>query len=135
MLVQRNQAFSEKIQQLALPLAPLVSLSSGEKHDSFPKTLLNFHLLTGEQLDDLAHFYHQRTPSPWSQHYPHPIHTTWRNNACLEDKRRRFGKFIGLRGYESPLNLLTEDDIFEEIRRVREQAAEEEEFRGKGRWY
>ena len=63
MLSKRNPALAAKIAQLSLPLAPLVSLPSGQVHPSFPKTLLSFWLLTTDQLDELAHFYHQRTPS------------------------------------------------------------------------
>jgi hypothetical protein len=29
-----------------------------------------FHLLTEEELDSIAHYYHQSTPGPWSNHYP-----------------------------------------------------------------
>lgn len=91
----RNQAFQEKMRQMRLPLAPLVQMSTGAVHPAFPATLLNFWLLTEAQLDDLARFYHQRTPSPWSGQYPCPI--TWQSGLTLEEKRRKIGKFIGLR--------------------------------------
>jgi len=29
-----------------------------------------FHLLTEDQLDSIAHHYHQSTPGPWTNHYP-----------------------------------------------------------------
>lgn len=29
-----------------------------------------FHLLTEDELDSIAHYYHQSTPGPWSNHYP-----------------------------------------------------------------
>ena len=29
-----------------------------------------FHLLTEAELDSIAHYYHQSTPGPWSEHYP-----------------------------------------------------------------
>lgn len=54
-------------------------------------------------MDDLAHFYHQRTPSVYTQHYPCPVDKEWRCDATLEEKRRRIGRFIGLRGCESPV--------------------------------
>ncbi|ORY60175.1 uncharacterized protein BCR38DRAFT_323783, partial [Pseudomassariella vexata] len=96
-----DAVFREKLQQMALPLASLVQLSTGEVHPRFPGTLLNFWLLTDAELESLAHFYHQRTPSRWTFHYPCPI--TWSSDLSLEEKRRKIGKFIGLRGCESPV--------------------------------
>ncbi|KAK3949759.1 hypothetical protein QBC32DRAFT_407697 [Pseudoneurospora amorphoporcata] len=93
--------FARKLQQLALPLAPLVQLTSGTVHPEFPQTLLNFWLLTDDQLDRLASFYHQRTPCQWTAHYPCPV--AWPAGMEIEEKRRRIGRFIGLRGCESPL--------------------------------
>ena len=65
-----NAALSKKIATLQLELAPLVPLPSGPPHPAFPKTLLAFHLLTEDELDSIAHHYHQSTPGPWTQHYP-----------------------------------------------------------------
>jgi len=65
-----NAALTKKIATLQLELAPLVPLPSGPPHPSFPKTLLAFHLLTEDELDSIAHHYHQSTPGPWTQHYP-----------------------------------------------------------------
>lgn len=96
---QRNEELEKKIQQMALPLAPLVQLTSGTAHPAFPSTLLNFWLLTDEQLEELALFYHQRWPCQYTQHYPCPI--TWTDDLTLEEKRRKIGKFIGLRGVSS----------------------------------
>lgn len=92
----RNEALEAKLRQMSLPLAPLVQLTSGQIHPSFPPTLLNFWLLTDAQLDEIAHFYHQRTPCQWTRHYPCPI--TWEEGLGIEEKRRKIGKFIGLRG-------------------------------------
>ncbi|KAI3397613.1 hypothetical protein diail_10586 [Diaporthe ilicicola] len=92
----RNGPLDAKLAAMALPLAPLVSLTTGEIHPSFPPTLLNFWLLTDAQLDEIAHFYHQRTPCQWTRHYPCPI--TWKEGLGIEEKRRKIGKFIGLRG-------------------------------------
>lgn len=92
----RNEALEAKLRQMSLPLAPLVQLTSGQIHPSFPPTLLNFWLLTDAQLDEIAHFYHQRTPCQWTRHYPCPI--TWQEGLGIEEKRRKIGKFIGLRG-------------------------------------
>ena len=65
-----NAALTKKIATLQLELAPLVPLPSGPPHPAFPKTLLAFHLLTEDELDSIAHHYHQSTPGPWTQHYP-----------------------------------------------------------------
>lgn len=126
---KHNPALTAKIAQMALPLAPLVRLTTGEAHPSFPCTLLNFWLLTSDQLDDLAHFYHQRTPSIWSAHYPCPV--TWGRNLTLEEKRRKIGRLIGLKGCDSPIK--TEEMVREEMqRRIREEE-EQELFRKKER--
>lgn len=65
-----NAALTQKIATLQLELAPLLPLPSGPPHPAFPKTLLAFHLLTEDELDSIAHHYHQSTPGPWTQHYP-----------------------------------------------------------------
>ncbi|KAG4433549.1 hypothetical protein IFR05_010974 [Cadophora sp. M221] len=130
---QRNPALDAKIRQMALPLAPLVRLTTGEVHPVFPSTLLNFWLLTSEQCDELAHFYHQRTPCVYTTHYPCPV--VWRTDALLEEKRRRIGRFIGLRGCESPVRLLTEEEIQRRVQEERERAIEEERMSEKTRWY
>ncbi|CAJ2501795.1 Uu.00g046480.m01.CDS01 [Anthostomella pinea] len=127
----KDPAFGEKLRQMALPLAPLVQLTTGDVHPAFPPTLLNFWLLTDAQLEELAHFYHQRTPCRWTFHYPCPI--TWTPDMPLEEKRRKIGRFIGLRGCESPIRVKSEEDIMEEARRAR-LGDEEEMWRRKMRW-
>ncbi|KAK4565384.1 hypothetical protein LTR86_004001 [Recurvomyces mirabilis] len=67
---RRNSVLAKKIATLQLTLAPLVPLPSGPPHPAFPKTLMAFHLLTEDELDSIAHHYHQSTPGPWTQHYP-----------------------------------------------------------------
>ncbi|KAK5113074.1 hypothetical protein LTR62_003653 [Meristemomyces frigidus] len=67
---RRNSALAQKIATLQLTLAPLVPLPSGPSHPAFPATLMAFHLLTEDELDSIAHHYHQSTPGPWSNHYP-----------------------------------------------------------------
>lgn len=69
-LTRRNSTLAKKIATLQLRLAPLVPLPSGPPHPAFPKTLMAFHLLTEDELDSIAHYYHQSTPGPWSNHYP-----------------------------------------------------------------
>ncbi|KAF4453379.1 beta-xylosidase [Fusarium austroafricanum] len=124
----KNPNLQRKLEQMALPLAPLVQLTTGAVHPSFPTTVLNFWLLTDEQLESLAHFYHQRTPSPWTNQYPCPI--TWRSDLPLEEKRRKMGKFIGLRGCESSILLKSEEEILADARKAR-FAAEEDLWRRK----
>jgi hypothetical protein len=133
MLSQRpqNPDLQAKIAQMALPLAPLVRITSGEVHPYFPATLLNFWLLNNEQLDELAHFYHQRTPSDTSAHYPCPV--IWGKGLSLEEKRRKIGRFIGLRGCESPVK--TQEQIMQEVReRGRIEEQEELFWKRKGRF-
>ncbi|KAK3693832.1 hypothetical protein B0T22DRAFT_476640 [Podospora appendiculata] len=93
--------FQAKLWELRLPLYPLVSETTLTAHPSFPRTRLAFWLLTEAELDALAHFYHQSTPCAWTHRYPMPVH--WpRQGLRVEDKRRKFGRFIGMRGMESP---------------------------------
>ncbi|KAI1779984.1 hypothetical protein F4818DRAFT_160902 [Hypoxylon cercidicola] len=127
-----SEAFQTKLQQMALPLAPLVQLTTGEVHPAFPGTLLNFWLLTDAELEALAHFYHQRTPCRWTFHYPCPI--AWASDMPLEEKRRRIGRFIGLRGCETPIRVRSEQELQEEARRAR-AVDDEEMWRRKLRWY
>lgn len=100
----RRPALEAKLLHMSQTLHPLVNNETGITHRHFPLTIFQFWLLTDEQLDGLASFYHQRTPSRWSKHYPCPI--SWpRIGLTLEDKRRKFGRFIGLRGCETPRRL------------------------------
>ncbi|TAQ86544.1 hypothetical protein B7494_g5142 [Chlorociboria aeruginascens] len=131
-LASRNPAFSAKISQMALPLAPLVQLTTGSIHPVFPSTVLNFWLLTSTQLDELAHFYHQRTPGYWKRHYPCPVE--WSADLTLEEKRRKIGRFIGLRDCETPIKEVTEEEILERARAARDEA-ESELWKRKGMWY
>lgn len=118
----RNPALATKIAQMKLQLSPLVRIDNGAIHPWFPLSVLHYWLLTDEQCEALAHFYHQRSPGPWSAHYPCPVE--WSSKASLEQKRRRIGRFIGLQGCDSPIKLLTEEEIAE---RARKASWEEEE--------
>lgn len=142
----KNPALDAKIRQMALPLAPLVQLTTGEVHAAFPGTLLSYWLLTDDQLESLAHFYHQRTPCRWSGHYPCPV--PWRSDLPLEAKRRRLGRFIGLRGCDTPtpevgdgalspgaIGYRTEGEFVAAAREAREKSDELEMFRRKMGWY
>ncbi|KUI66815.1 hypothetical protein VM1G_01662 [Cytospora mali] len=130
---ERSPDFDTKLKQMALPLRPLVEIRGGQIHPAFPSTILNFWLLTDEQLDELAHFYHQRTPSQYTFGYPCPI--TWGEGLTIEEKRRKMGKFIGLKGCETPIRMMSEDEIEAEARRARWKEEEEEVFRRKMPWY
>ncbi|KAM0280723.1 hypothetical protein ACHAQH_003893 [Verticillium albo-atrum] len=147
----RSPAFREKLRQMALPLLPLVQVTTGDVHPSFPRTLLRFWLLTEAELDEMARFYHQRTPGPHSAKYPCPI--TWGANLTLDEKRRKIGKFIGLRGcltpvavrssprkrqeYEalSPRWFKSEEQVEEDARKARVAADEHDAMRKKLHWY
>ena len=129
--------FKRHVDHLRLPLQPLLSIQTGVAHPSFPPTLLHYHLLTEAELDELTHFYHQRTPSSSSFSYPAPIVERWKRDANIDDKRRRFGRFVGLRGCESPLEaqrMQHEMDrwVAARIKRGLEQEAEKEMWRSKG---
>jgi hypothetical protein len=128
----QNADLRAKVSQLALPLAPLVQLSSGRVHPSFPQTLLRYHLLTDAELEDLAHFYHQRTPCALTSHYPKPMN--WKQGLTVNEKKRKWGRFMGLRGCESPVVVKTEEEIWEEARGAR-LVEEEEMWRRKREWY
>ncbi|MCJ1478484.1 hypothetical protein MMC13_007164 [Lambiella insularis] len=98
-------SLSAHITHLRYPLAPLLSITTGTPHPCFPSTLLHYHLLTERQLDDLAHFYHQRTPTTFSFLYPEPVVERWNRAASIEHKRRWIGRFVGLRGCASPVGV------------------------------
>ncbi|KIW80923.1 hypothetical protein Z517_03946 [Fonsecaea pedrosoi CBS 271.37] len=114
---QRNkQHYLSSVEHLRAPLVPLISVTNGLPHPQFPTSLLQYHLLTHEQLDTLARWYHQVTP-PVEETFQYPAWIpAWTSlyqgrqqtsadeevSVDLETKRRRWGRFIGLRGCESP---------------------------------
>ncbi|KIW33036.1 uncharacterized protein PV07_04538 [Cladophialophora immunda] len=115
---QRNrQHYLSSVEHLRAPLVPLISVTTGLPHPEFPTSLLQYHLLTHEQLDSLARWYHQVTP-PVEETFQYPAwippwtglsrlrqqisSTDEEVRVDLETKRRRWGRFIGLRGCESP---------------------------------
>lgn len=103
-----DPAYNTFLQRLASPLRPFVSCVDGQAHPDFPPNLLAYHLLTAEQLDNLALHYHQVFPPIHETAcYPRPI-PAWigaedEANIDLETKRRRFGHFIGLQGCDTPV--------------------------------
>lgn len=128
-------AFSQKLTQLRLPLAPLVRLTTGTVHPRFPPTLLHFWLLTDAELDSLATFYHQRAPTcAWTTRYPCPV--AWpRTGLGIEDKRRKMGRFIGLRGCESPVGNVEGGAAGRWVGSPEEAARRDREGGGKGGFY
>ncbi|WPG98941.1 Hypothetical protein R9X50_00174300 [Acrodontium crateriforme] len=70
LLKRKNSLLAQKIATLQLHLAPLVPLPEGPPHPAFPKTIMAFHLMTEDELDSMAHYYHQSTPSQWTNKYP-----------------------------------------------------------------
>lgn len=70
MAPSKKAALAKKIKHLELRLAPLVPLPEGPPHEAFPRTILAYHLLTEEELDSIAHYYHQSTPGLWTFQYP-----------------------------------------------------------------
>jgi hypothetical protein len=96
---------------------------------------LQFHLLTHEELDNLARFYHQVVPAVReTNRYPGKI-KAWVGEEVvqvdLETKRRRWGRFVGLRGCESPV--VERSDTGGEVETQRE-TREEMEGRMEREW-
>ncbi|KAL4927850.1 uncharacterized protein BDV17DRAFT_292127 [Aspergillus undulatus] len=105
-----NPDFKQIITHLSQKLHPLVSVTTGLQHHHFPKSMLAYNLLTSLQLDELAlHFHQTYPPTRASFNYPQPVKPWLVTNGLVRDlgvdlatKRRRFGRFIGLHGCESP---------------------------------
>ncbi|KAL9093849.1 MAG: hypothetical protein Q9165_003772 [Trypethelium subeluteriae] len=136
---KRSPDLAKKINQLRLNLAPIVLMPSGPAHPDYPKTILHFFLLTEEQLDSIAHYYHQSTPTIWTNSYPAPMN--WdaaffarqagtgvlSDEKRVEIKRRKLGKFIGIRGCETPVEevalrlQLLEAELIQNLRQVEGQ--------------
>lgn len=118
-----NTRLQDKISQMRLTLAPIYPLPNGPPHPNYPHTILQYWLLTESQLDSLASCYHQLSPTnPWRRHYPasmnwdkeflaqpHLLMSVEEQKECLSSeerlaiKRRMFGKFIGLKGCDTPV--------------------------------
>ncbi|KAH8659398.1 hypothetical protein BGZ61DRAFT_540220 [Ilyonectria robusta] len=113
----KNPDLARKLVQMALPLATFVELDHGTVHPEFPMTVLNFWLLTDEQLESLAEFYHQKTINKYTNLYPCRI--IWSPKMSLEEKRRTMGKFIGLQSCDTIIPVKTEEEIMAGARRAR----------------
>ncbi|KAF2707767.1 hypothetical protein K504DRAFT_458251 [Pleomassaria siparia CBS 279.74] len=119
-LATRNPALAEKISQMRLNIAPIVHVKSGNPPPQFPSTMLELFLLTEDQLDAMARYYSQITPSVLTYSYPQTM--DWNRpfltrpqegdnvpEGCgfsdyerLRIKMRMFAKFCGFQGAETP---------------------------------
>lgn len=104
-----HTAFLSKLAHLTRRLTPLISVATGKPHPSFPRTILAYHLLSSTDLDSIAAHYHQtiltvRESHEYPMRIPPWVDTSGRPvlNIPVETKRRRIGRFIGLRGCDSP---------------------------------
>ncbi|KAL2854264.1 hypothetical protein BJY01DRAFT_243792 [Aspergillus pseudoustus] len=103
--------FHPTLDRLARPLHPLISVTTGLAHPSFPKSILAYNMLTSCELNDLAiHFHQVYPPTRETFRYPLPVKPWVATNGFVRElgvdvevKRRRFGRFIGLKGCESPV--------------------------------
>ncbi|KAH6988814.1 hypothetical protein BKA56DRAFT_459295, partial [Ilyonectria sp. MPI-CAGE-AT-0026] len=124
----KDPDLASKLEQMAQRLFPLVNLDQGLVHPAFPQTVLSFWLLTDEQLESLAQFYHQKILNQYTDLYPCKI--TWRCNMSHEEKRCEMGKFIGLPTRDLYIQQKSDEGIQAEARRAR-LAAEYDEQRRK----
>ncbi|KAI9669740.1 MAG: hypothetical protein M1831_007436 [Alyxoria varia] len=109
---RRHRDLLLTVTRLTFKLAALHPMPWGPPHPHFPRNLLNFLLLTDAELDSLARYYHQSDFSVWTYAYPETVNwdLEWLahlresrgKEAEVDVKRRKFGKFIGLRGCETP---------------------------------
>ena len=138
--------FQEKVQRLKLTLEPIYPLPVGSPHPAFPRTMLQFHLLTEEQLDGMAKHYHQTEHCEYTFEYPERMvwDTAYFDTLDTIDrvavKRRKLGNFIGLRGCDTPaeellkrLELLSKR-VEEEARREAQQEDRERKLGYHRRW-
>jgi len=102
-MAPKNEALAQKLATLRLPLAPLVPLPSGSPHAAFPRTLLAYHLLTEEELDSIAHHYHQSTPGFWTNQYPENMN--WDKGFLNASKETSVSEAaLGLRRVSLPIS-------------------------------
>jgi hypothetical protein len=119
---RNDPELTRKILEMHLVLCPIRQLPFGDIHPSLPQSVLKYWLLTEDEIDSIARFYHQTDRShPYFNGYPG--HMNWDNlwlrrpdektdpreimqlptdKERLIMKRRRVGKFIGLRGCQTP---------------------------------
>ncbi|KAJ5085697.1 hypothetical protein N7532_010468 [Penicillium argentinense] len=92
------------INHLAQPLNPMVNSITGEAAPGWPENVLQYHLLSENQLNNLARFFGQVFPANTTTHsYPRTFRP-WigapdEDSTSIERKRSSFGYFIGLYDY------------------------------------
>ncbi|EKG17679.1 hypothetical protein MPH_05128 [Macrophomina phaseolina MS6] len=146
-LDKSSDAFTEKLNQMRLKIMPIHPLPGGAPSSAFPTTLLEFHLLTEEQLDSMASYYSQSVRNEWTDRYPCVMgwdddffaDPALSDNDRVKIKLRKFGKFIGLRGCETPIQetKLRLSLAEARIQRATELAKQQQQAQEKGylRWY
>ncbi|QDS67980.1 hypothetical protein FKW77_009197 [Venturia effusa] len=66
-----NPELKRKIDDMRIVLCPIRQLPHGEIHPSLPRTVLKYWLLTEDEIDSIAQFYHQTDRSnEWFDQYP-----------------------------------------------------------------
>ncbi|KAI8940256.1 hypothetical protein NX059_003958 [Plenodomus lindquistii] len=113
----RSPTIAHKISQMRLTIAPIVHVETGKPAPDFPSTMLELFLLTEDQLDALAQYYNQTTPTALTHQYPQtmrwdlpflnndpalPEHCRLNELERLKVKMRMFARFIGMRGADTP---------------------------------
>jgi hypothetical protein len=137
---------------MRLRLAPIYPLPQGNPHPSFPTTILQFWLLTEDEIDTMASYYHQTSPSnEWHNQYP--VTMRWDQqflakpdslrmskeeiDGLLSDeerlgvKRRMLGQFIGLKGCDTPIGEVMRKIKFFQDRLERSMRLERKTMGGK----
>jgi hypothetical protein len=117
LLSNRNPDLALKIEQMRLTIAPIVHVQTGFPAPDFPHTMLSLFLLTENQLDNIAHYYSQSTPSTLTSQYPQTMdwskpflcHDAELPENCrlselerIKVKMRMLARFVGMRGAETP---------------------------------
>lgn len=94
--------FQSKIKLMKFQLRPIYPMPTGPPHERFPKTILQFWLLTESEIDSMARYYSQSQPDEYTLTYPRPLNWDEQlfermdQNERLFMKRRELGLFIGL---------------------------------------
>lgn len=116
-LKDRNPALTRKISDMRLTIAPILHVTTGEPAPDFPHSMLSLFLLTEDQLDALANYYNQDTPTDLTFQYPQtmnwaqpffdkdpllPENCRLSELERLKIKMRMFARFIGMRGADTP---------------------------------
>jgi hypothetical protein len=146
-----NPELAEKISQMRLSIAPIVHVETGLPPRDFPSTMLSLFLLTEPQLDSMARYYNQSSPSALTFAYPAVME--WDKSFLSDDpslpdecrlsglerlkiKMRMFAQFIGMRGTEMPewecerqMEILGKRVVWE-VRRGEEEAVLRKCYRG-----